>query len=224
MLAPVEVGLGFLDGGLGGDELCARLTDVRIASPDLRRERTAGGGRLNIFAPRLEVSGFRLLKCKATVAVVETKQDVALAHILGVDDRHVGDCGSNERSHLRRVGANIGIVGGDMAAVVQHVPASAGEEDAGSKTENHFLAPRVGGLSNGRRFFPSRFDRAAFAAQHLLGITFSHVHFSERAIGPAKPPPRARTSWTSRVKARVSSCARARRALTTLSSAVSTVR
>src|SRR6185369_1264723 len=168
--------------------------------------------------------GFGLLDRKSSVAVVEAKQDVTLADDLRVDHRHFGHRGGDQRCNLCALGADIGIVRRNMAAVVKGVPAATSQQEARGKAEQHLLAARVGDL-DGCSLGWGRFYLLAFALQHFLGITFGHGHFSERVIGPAeKPPPRARISWTSRVKERDSSWATARRAFTTLSSAVSTVR
>src|SRR5207244_2538538 len=119
---------------------------------------------------------------------------------------------------------DIGIVGRDVAAVVQRIPAAAGQQHRAGEAEHH-LAARIrcagdGGLLRRRRRY-----LLMLAAERFDRIAFGHFHLLLKSVqAAANPPPRARTSCTSRVKARVSSWATARRALTTLSCAVSTSR
>src|SRR5262249_11093528 len=101
MLAAIEIRFGLLDSGLRSNKLGVRLADVRFACSDLCGERAAGGGGLLILTARLEIGCLRLFNRKPEIAVVEAKQDVALADNLRVHDRRVDDRRGDQRRYLR---------------------------------------------------------------------------------------------------------------------------
>src|SRR5437868_3281135 len=95
-----------------------------------------------------------------------------------------------------------------MPRVVQHVPAAADDDLRSDEAEQDLVAALLArSVGDGLGIFND--DGLVHAAVvDFDRITFSHkflLLFACQAVGAAKPPPRARMSWTSRVKARVSS-------------------
>ena len=91
---------------------------------------------------RLVVSGLGLGERQARVGLVENDQGLAGRDALRVADQHPRDMAGDERRHLGDVGADIGVVGGDVPGVQGLVApiAAAGEHEAGREADEQLLA------------------------------------------------------------------------------------
>src|SRR5690606_17316161 len=140
---------------------------------------------------------------------------IALLHRLRTADAHFLDRARDQRGDLRRVGADIGVVGVDASRLRQEIPEAPQDRDRHHDNREDaqqllaLLAILFGGL--GRNFGSARFGSSRFVGHHSSPV----------GLLTRYPPPSARIRAISSESWRASRSATARSSATMLSSAVS---
>src|SRR3546814_10754675 len=134
-------------------------------------------------------------------------------------ERRISDWSSDVCSSdlLRRIGADIGVVGVDAPGLRQEVPDAPQDRDSNhDDRENAEQLLSLCAVGLGVRRFGGDFGSAAFGRSRFVGH-----HSSPVGLLATYPPPSARIRAMSRESCRASSSATARSSATMLSSAVS---
>ena len=178
-----------------------------------------GGGRIGlaIMLARETQRRFGVGERDALIGIVEDDEDVALLDRLRARDADFLDRTRNERGDLRRIGADIGVVGVDAPGLRQEVPDAPQDRDRNhDDRENAEQLLSLCAVGLGVRRFGGDFGSAAFGRSRFVGH-----HSSPVGLLATYPPPSARIRAMSRESCRASSSATARSSATMLSSAVS---
>ena len=129
----------------------------------------------------LQIGGFGLFEGEPGVAVVEAQKHIAPVDVLGVHHAaRLLTAAATSGVTCRALGADIGIVGRDVAGVVEQIPASASNQQCSGEPEHHLAAARVGALPDSGSLSLGRFNLLAFTVQNFLGVAFSHCGILRR--------------------------------------------
>jgi hypothetical protein len=145
-LATTEFGAGAVEVGLSAHDLSVGLGDVGGAHGDLAAQRLLVGEIAIYLAGRLVEFGLGLVQRHLGVGRVDLHQLLALLDRLRIVGEHLDDLAGHLRGDIRRVGVDIGVVGGDVGAAdsepVDEIAEAKHQHDDGQHAEQQ-RAPAV---------------------------------------------------------------------------------